>query len=258
MIEKTSKFGKGTSSIPVKNIKKTLNDVDNLVPIDFLSANNGYPMSAIGMVSSSDEDSNKTLFNGTIFMAPGGLGITAAHCVYSSLSGFINEPKANFSLTNIASNGEFVFEYSSVITDVFIPNLFFSSPNEADYDWAVVRFSDKNIETKTGSFNIASGFSMYGQTNTLIGFPRDKGFYPHSSSGYGVISTQPRYYDLYQTVARGMSGGPVMFNYFDSVTLDEFGVVTAINTKMHTTNGFQHLRATRISNSMVSLIRMLK
>lgn len=258
MIERTSKFGTGYSSFPVENVKKALSNDDNRLPIDFSSSNNGYPLSAIGMLSSVDPNSKQTYPNGSIFMAPGGFGITAAHCVYNELTGFVNEPKGNFKLTNILSSSELVFDYSSYITDIFVPNLYFSSQNDAEYDWAVIKFADKTLENKIGAFNIASGFSMYDKVNTSFGFPKDKGFAPHCSSGKGVLNLQPRYYDLYQTVSKGMSGCPIMLFNYDSVTLDEYNVVTAINSQINFTNGIGHLRATRITNSLVSLIRLLK
>lgn len=247
MVKRTSGYGKGYSSFPVKNVKKELSNEDNRLPIDYSSSNNGYPLSAIGLLSSIDPNSKQTYPNDSIFMAPGGFGITAAHCVYSELTGFVNEPKGNFKLTNILSSSELVFDYASYITDIFVPNLYFSSQNDAEYDWAVVKFADKTLENKVGTFNIAQDFPCMIKPILLSAFQKTRAL-RRIVLRERVLDLRFRYYDLYQTVSKGMSGGPVMFFNYDSVALEEYNVVTAINSQTYFTNGIGHLRATRITN----------
>lgn len=253
VIEQTNKFGRGTCDIPTENIKRSISFDDNRVAIDY-EAKNGWPFSAMGIIKSTFEVGATF---GTIFMAPGNLGITSAHCVLNDGS-FPGSSQTGFQLQEL-NGSSFTFEYGSNITDIFIPNEYYSSPYGPDYDWAVVKFADSTLESSVGSLSIGSGFSLYDTTNTIVGFPKDKNFVPQSSSGHGVISCESNYYELYQFVNKGMSGGPLFFNYFNPSTLDEYMVVAGVTSQLVTyqSSGYT-TRATRISNSLISLVRLLK
>lgn len=255
MVEKTSNYGTGHFAIPETDVKQSLSLYDNRVEIKYSSTNNGYPFSAIGMINGNLDG---TTYNGSIFMAHGGFGITAAHCVYNKSGQFLNNLQSGFKLSKILSTSHIEFEYGSYISDVYVPKEYVDFPENANYDWAVVKFNDTTLEKSIGSLTIGSGFSMYDRINTAVGFPADKGFNPYSSSGKGTIETTERYYDLYQYVSEGMSGGPVIFDYFDSYSLDEYMVVSGIISQKVESPNFRHLRATQISNALISLVRLLK
>ncbi len=220
----------------------------------------GYPLSAIGLLVLPNLS-----ISGTAFLVSSGFVLTAAHCIASNFNFYRTIPEIGFGLTGIDSNNVLAFDYHVNVTDIYIPRRFFALDSKGNpinnykYDWALMKIDTPDVINHVGALSIGSGFTLYDKINTFIGYPGERyNLIPHSSSGKGVFEDRELEYELYQYIYDGMSGGPLIFDYFNPATLDEFGLVTGICSSITGKHGDYTSVAVKISNLLINVMRYLR
>ncbi len=259
LLERSTKFGSRPGTIPTSYIKKSISDDDNMVEIKSTSSF-GYPLSAIGLLVLPNLS-----ISGTAFLVSSGFVLTATHCIASNFNFYRTIPEIGFGLTGIDSNNVLAFDYHVNVTDIYIPRRFFALDSKGNpinnykYDWALMKIDTPDVINHVGALSIGSGFTLYDKINTFIGYPGERyNLIPHSSSGKGVFEDRELEYELYQYIYDGMSGGPLIFDYFNPATLDEFGLVTGICSSITGKHGDYTSVAVKISNLLINVMRYLR
>lgn len=221
------------------------------------------PYSYISSVGQTYVEYGDNGFLGSCFTVGNNIILSAAHCFYKD-GKFPTDAGSYFVL-----NENKAFAKYSKIKKIIIPKAFYDGKNIGDdtsqraYDWCVCVLKD-NVGDQVGYLSVSSGYTMAGCYNYACGYPsidgdtRDKELCYSAALGTNSqdSTSGTALFNLYNYLLPGMSGGPVMFYYENSMTFEQYFGVSSINTMSNKIN--HHGYSVKITNAMIETLRKAK
>ncbi len=200
---------------------------------------------------------------GSCFTVGNYTALSAAHCFFKD-GVFSSSGDAFFVLQ--ADN---VFAHTSNIKKVIIPRTYydFADTNEGesvrDFDWCICVL-DGNVGDDVGYLSVSSGYSMAGCYNFACGYPTISGDTRDGQLCYSAASevmepddpNDTAVFHLYNYLLPGMSGGPVLFYYENSMTFEQYSGVSSINIQRNLDDHSGY--AVKISNALIETRRKVE
>lgn len=228
-----------------------------------LDANiNSFPLTSIGYM---EVQLGTKLYGGTGFLIGNGLVVSAAHCIFDkTANSFYSSPSIMFGKTNGQS-----YVATAQIVEAYIPYQYYSqASNNGNYDWAVLKLSEDNLQETYGALSIGSSYSLSDEEYSSYGYysstKHDINASLYVSTAYDVQDESGLVYDTYSYAEKGMSGGPVVGYYSEPDERDpnvelSYEMIVGINAcKAH--NDYynrNYLVATKISNELITLAEVI-
>lgn len=228
-----------------------------------LDANiNSFPLTSIGFM---ELRLGTKLSFGTGFLIGNGLVVSAAHCIFDkTANAFYSSPSIMFGKTNGQS-----YVATAQIVEAYIPYQYYSqSSNDENYDWAILKLSEDNLQETYGALSIGSSYSLSDKEYSSYGYfsfdHQEINSSLYVSTAYDVQEESGLVYKTYSYVDKGMSGGPVVGYYTEPDERDpnvelSYEMIVGINScKAH--NDYynrNYLVATKISNELITLAEVI-
>ena len=228
-----------------------------------LDANiNSFPLTSIGFM---EYRLGTELHCGTGFLIGNGLVVSAAHCIFNkTANAFYSSPSIMFGKTNGQS-----YVATAQIVEAYIPYQYYSqSSNDENYDWAILKLSEDNLQETYGALSIGSSYSLSDKEYSSYGYFSSTEYGINASlyvsTAYDVQEESGLVYKTYSYVDKGMSGGPVVGYYTEPDERDpnvelSYEMIVGINScKAH--NDYynrNYLVATKISNELITLAEVI-
>lgn len=204
---------------------------------------------------------------GSAFVVSNNMIMSAAHCFYDK-NGFYDSSYVGA----IQHDDKSVFDAGFEVSKIIMPKSYYENINDNVNDWCICvlkKFFDKeqgnkyyDISHYTGYLSIASGYTLAGCYNYACGYPGDL---PTSDNSYFKLSYSPAsetngydddFFYLNSYVVGGMSGGPVIFSYENSMTFESYEGVAGIITRTYIND--KRGIAVRITNKIIETERMVE
>lgn len=221
------------------------------------------PYSYISSVGRTIATYSGYLARGSCFTVDKNIILSAAHCFYDN-GKFPSSANSYFVLKENKT-----YATGSEIEKIIIPKAFYDGKNIGEdtsqraYDWCVCVLKE-NVGDQVGYLSVSSGYTMAGCYSYACGYPtidgdtRDKELCYSAALGTNSqdSTSGTALFNLYNYLLRGMSGGPVMFYYENSMTFEQYFGVSSINTMSNKIN--HHGYSVKITNAMIETLRKAK
>lgn len=221
-----------------------------------------YELSSICITRCSE---NNIIHQGSAFAVSDRSVLSAAHCFYSN-GKFFSNPLIG--ILQQKKNNEFYCSFN--VSKIIILYSYYINGNQDD-DWCYCIVDDyldeKDKKTHelsyyTGYLSIAAGYTLADVNNYACGYlgnlQKDDPNYLQLaySSARGVKNYNTALYELYNYAIGGMSGGPLLFQYEDSMTLETYFGVAGIVAYTNILDN--HGYAVKITNATIAALRSTK